>query len=355
VPQITLPTDETGSGTNDDFLFNSGASASHITVGPDTKVALTSLQLWDTAGGERHNALAPMFFRGADACILVCDVTSSKSLAALAHWADEFGKHSGGGPIGGAAGLPVMVVANKADLPAEKRAVSEADIEAFCAARNFVRVAPLPEAHERALRRLASGTAADTTTVNAALPSPAVTESHSFVADEAPAAAASPVAADAVTPAAGAAAADGSDAPPTADGPEHLESLVAVASANSIASSGAPPPPPLATASPAASAGSAPLRRRSHFHVFATATDYASAETVFATLAIEVITRRAIAAIRRESRNASFAGGNDGDDPGLVPSHAVKLAAKSASGLGGGGGVKSGGAKTPEKKRRFKC
>ncbi|KIM34046.1 hypothetical protein M408DRAFT_59800 [Serendipita vermifera MAFF 305830] len=48
------------------------------------------LQIWDTAGQERFASLATAFFRGADAVILVYDVTDPSSLPSLAKWWDEF-------------------------------------------------------------------------------------------------------------------------------------------------------------------------------------------------------------------------------------------------------------------------
>ena len=38
-----------------------------------------SLQIWDTAGEEKYQSLGIAFYRGADCCVLVYDVTSSES------------------------------------------------------------------------------------------------------------------------------------------------------------------------------------------------------------------------------------------------------------------------------------
>jgi len=38
-----------------------------------------TMQIWDTAGQERYQSLGSAFYRGADACLLVYDVTDLKS------------------------------------------------------------------------------------------------------------------------------------------------------------------------------------------------------------------------------------------------------------------------------------
>ena len=51
---------------------------------------LVTLQIWDTAGQERFQSLGVAFYRGADACILVYDITNEKSFEQLNSWRDEF-------------------------------------------------------------------------------------------------------------------------------------------------------------------------------------------------------------------------------------------------------------------------
>jgi Ras-related protein Rab-7A len=41
------------------------------------------VQIWDTAGMERFQSLGTAFYRGADACALVYDVTHEKSFQQL--------------------------------------------------------------------------------------------------------------------------------------------------------------------------------------------------------------------------------------------------------------------------------
>ena len=46
------------------------------------------LQIWDTAGQERFRSMAPMYYRGAHAAILVFDVTSKDSLERVGGWVE---------------------------------------------------------------------------------------------------------------------------------------------------------------------------------------------------------------------------------------------------------------------------
>eukprot|EP01128_Nolandella_sp_AFSM9_P008214 TRINITY_DN4783_c0_g1_i1.p1 TRINITY_DN4783_c0_g1~~TRINITY_DN4783_c0_g1_i1.p1 ORF type:complete len:237 (-),score=53.04 TRINITY_DN4783_c0_g1_i1:179-838(-) len=47
------------------------------------------LQIWDTAGQDRFRSLAPMYYRGASAALLVYDLTSASSFAKIKEWVKE--------------------------------------------------------------------------------------------------------------------------------------------------------------------------------------------------------------------------------------------------------------------------
>ncbi len=42
-----------------------------------------TLQIWDTAGQERFQSLGRAFYRGAEACVIVYDITNYKSFETL--------------------------------------------------------------------------------------------------------------------------------------------------------------------------------------------------------------------------------------------------------------------------------
>lgn len=48
------------------------------------------LQIWDTAGQERFQSLSSAFYRGADCCCLVYDVTNPASFEHLLDWKQVF-------------------------------------------------------------------------------------------------------------------------------------------------------------------------------------------------------------------------------------------------------------------------
>lgn len=48
------------------------------------------IQIWDTAGQERFQSLGVAFYRGADCCVLVYDVTAPNTFKTLDSWRDEF-------------------------------------------------------------------------------------------------------------------------------------------------------------------------------------------------------------------------------------------------------------------------
>ena len=42
-------------------------------------------EIWDTAGQERYHSLAPMYYRGAQAAIVVYDITNMVSIGSSIH------------------------------------------------------------------------------------------------------------------------------------------------------------------------------------------------------------------------------------------------------------------------------
>lgn len=84
-----------------------GASFSHIVIVINgNKVRM---QVWDTAGQERFRSMAPMYYRGAHAALLVFDITKLQTFNDIQTWVHELSSRVG-------EGLMLVLVGNKCDL-----------------------------------------------------------------------------------------------------------------------------------------------------------------------------------------------------------------------------------------------
>ncbi|CAA2987270.1 ras-related protein RHN1-like isoform X2 [Olea europaea var. sylvestris] len=85
--------------------------------------ATVKFDIWDTAGQERYHSLAPMYYRGAAAAIVVYDITSMDTFIRAKKWVEELrGKAS--------TNMVMALVANKSDLESS-REVKTGDGEQF--------------------------------------------------------------------------------------------------------------------------------------------------------------------------------------------------------------------------------
>eukprot|EP00192_Tetraselmis_astigmatica_P025582 CAMPEP_0117648362 /NCGR_PEP_ID=MMETSP0804-20121206/358_1 /TAXON_ID=1074897 /ORGANISM="Tetraselmis astigmatica, Strain CCMP880" /LENGTH=199 /DNA_ID=CAMNT_0005453947 /DNA_START=665 /DNA_END=1264 /DNA_ORIENTATION=+ len=82
---------------------------------PDLNV---KFEIWDTAGQERYHSLAPMYYRGAAAAVIVYDITSQESFTRAQSWVKELQQQ--GNP-----NLIMALAGNKADLVADREVETE--------------------------------------------------------------------------------------------------------------------------------------------------------------------------------------------------------------------------------------
>jgi len=95
---------------------------------------LVTMQIWDTAGQERFQSLGVAFYRGADCCVLVYDVTSPTSFKNLESWRDEFLiQASPKDPEN----FPFVVIGNKVDM-ADNRTVTTKKAMQWCQEKSNV-------------------------------------------------------------------------------------------------------------------------------------------------------------------------------------------------------------------------
>lgn len=95
-------------------FFSQTVAVNEITV---------KFEIWDTAGQERYHSLAPMYYRGAAAAIIVFDITNSDSFVRAKKWVQELQRQ-------GNANLVMALAGNKSDL-ASKRKVEPEEAQAY--------------------------------------------------------------------------------------------------------------------------------------------------------------------------------------------------------------------------------
>ena len=81
-----------------------------------------SLAIWDTGGGEKYRALAPMYYRGADVVVVVFTITDPESFKVAQKWVGDIQSQKTKSLI--------VLVGNKSDLE-DKREVSFAKAQAW--------------------------------------------------------------------------------------------------------------------------------------------------------------------------------------------------------------------------------
>jgi len=81
------------------------------------------LEIWDTAGQERFKSLAPMYYRGASAAIIVYDITKQTSFQTMRNWVEELKQRAPPNIVLGIAG-------NKIDLE-DQRTVDRETVEKY--------------------------------------------------------------------------------------------------------------------------------------------------------------------------------------------------------------------------------
>jgi len=76
-------------------------------------------EIWDTAGQERFASLAPMYYRNAQAALVVYDITKASSLTKAQHWVAELQRQA-------SPGIVIALVGNKSDLASTSSGASDA-------------------------------------------------------------------------------------------------------------------------------------------------------------------------------------------------------------------------------------
>jgi len=112
------------------FVTNNFKPYSESTIGASfmSKMMMVNnvpmkFQIWDTAGQEKYHSLAPMYYRGAGAAIIVYDITRESSFKTLKEWINELRTQ-------GPEDIVIAIAGNKKDLAAQ-REVAESDARQY--------------------------------------------------------------------------------------------------------------------------------------------------------------------------------------------------------------------------------
>merc|ERR1719300_1338055 len=81
-----------------------------------------SLNIWDTAGQEKFKSLAPMYYRGAAACLILYDVTNRDSFENAKNWVKELNDKNKDCKV-------KILIGNKNDLDGKE--INEEDVKEF--------------------------------------------------------------------------------------------------------------------------------------------------------------------------------------------------------------------------------
>ncbi len=87
------------------------------------------LEIWDTAGQERYRSLAPMYYRGAKAAIVVYDITQKDTLNGAKSWIKELRTKE--------KSCVIILVGNKFDL-SDKRTVDINLVKEYAVNQNLI-------------------------------------------------------------------------------------------------------------------------------------------------------------------------------------------------------------------------
>lgn len=83
---------------------------------------IAKVQIWDTAGQERYRSITNAYYRGAEAIIIIFDVSDKETFKSIPNWIEEVKKYTDKEVL-------IVVGANKYDL--DNKEVTEENIQKF--------------------------------------------------------------------------------------------------------------------------------------------------------------------------------------------------------------------------------
>jgi len=133
-PSSSTSTNSTNSNTTSTTSTPNNLTSNGNGKTPSTNtsenVSMVKFEIWDTAGQERYHSLAPMYYRGAQAAIVVYDITSRDSFDKSKQWVKELREKSTPDQI-------IALVGNKCDL-SSSRVVDKEEAEKYAGEEKLI-------------------------------------------------------------------------------------------------------------------------------------------------------------------------------------------------------------------------
>eukprot|EP01117_Protostelium_nocturnum_P015186 TRINITY_DN5857_c0_g1_i2.p1 TRINITY_DN5857_c0_g1~~TRINITY_DN5857_c0_g1_i2.p1 ORF type:complete len:194 (+),score=11.46 TRINITY_DN5857_c0_g1_i2:111-692(+) len=94
---------------------------------------IVRLQLWDIAGQERFGVMTHVYYKQADAAVIVCDITNRQTFSAVQRWKADLDNKvqlENGDPV------PAILLANKCDMT--NQTISAEELDKFIIEHGFI-------------------------------------------------------------------------------------------------------------------------------------------------------------------------------------------------------------------------
>jgi len=90
------------------------------------------LHFWDIGGQERYISMTHVYYKNADFCLILFDLTNKESFLACQKWKNDLDKKH---ELSDGSKCPCLLIGNKCDLP--NRVLEQSEIEDFCKKNEF--------------------------------------------------------------------------------------------------------------------------------------------------------------------------------------------------------------------------
>lgn len=91
-----------------------------------------SLNLWDIGGQDRYVSMTHVYYKNADFCLIIFDLTNRQSFLSCEKWKKDLDKKH---ELKDGSKCPCLLIGNKCDLP--NRVMDQGEIEEFCRKYDF--------------------------------------------------------------------------------------------------------------------------------------------------------------------------------------------------------------------------